>query len=355
MLASEVMAAAGPAPKLAEAAAAAGPRRPRRTAALQYSEDLPTGVAGVALGCAAFSNLLHALYAPARPVVIAAALLSAFICVFFIAARIVKPHRVCAEAMKPRTFFPYGAWEMALAFAWARLLPDYCAPGAYAAGALQLAILLTFLRACCKTRAAPAPYWNPVCMSCAATTIVGAPCLGARHWLPLFSFGLALVSCVIIAPPEAWAVLGDASESPGADVALLAAPCSIAAAAFAALKQAADGPVLWDFTADACVGGLLVGLATLYAAFAVFAVWRRRRTVRPFSLVWATMTFPAAITCVVWLQYAEKLYFLWAARVVAGLVLLGIAAIVGGCFRLALLALLDVRRWSSSELSLSRV
>lgn len=352
MLANEVMAAAGAAPKLPEAAAAEGPRRTRRTAALQYLEDLPTGVAGVALGCAAFSNLLDTLYAPARPVVIAAALLSACICLLFVAARVAAPHRVCAEAAKPRTFFPYGAWEMALAFSWARLLPDYCAPITYAAGALQLVILLTFLRACCKTRAAPAPYWNPVCMSCAATTIVGAPCLGARHWLPLFSFGLALVSCVIIALPEAWAVLRDINESPGADVALLAAPCSIAAAAFAALKQAADGPVLWDFTADAWVSGLLVGLATLYAAFAVFAVWRRRRTVRPFSLVWATMTFPAAITCVVWLQYAEAVYFLWAARGVAVLVLVGIAAIVGGCFRLALIQL---RRQSSSELPLSRV
>ena len=147
-----------------------------------------------------------------------------------------------------------------------------------------------------------------MCMSCAATTIVAAPCLGARHWLSMSSFGLALVICVIIAPPEAYAVLKDVKVSPHADVALLAAPCSISAAAFAAMKASRE-IVLWTPAWDACVGGVLAGLATLYAFFTVYAVGRRRATIRPFSLVWATMTFPSAITCIVWLQYAPNVYF----------------------------------------------
>ena len=231
------------------------------------------------------------------------------------------------------------------------LLP--CEFGAYAAGALQLIILIAFLRACWKDGASPEPYWNPVCMSCAATTIVAAPCLGARHWLPMGSFGLALVTCLIIAPPEAYAVLKDVKVSPHADVALLAAPCSISAAAFAAMKASRE-IVLWNSTWDACVGGVLAGLATLYAFFTVYAVGRRRATIRPFSLVWATMAFPSAITCVVWLQYASNVYLLWAARVVAVVDLVFIFAVVVGCGRLAVDELLK-RRASSSELSLSRV
>ena len=63
----------------------------------------------------------------------------------------------------------------------------------------------------------------------------------------------------------------------------------------------------------AWVGGVPAGLATLYALFTVYAAGRRRATIRPFSLVWATMTFPSAITCIVWLQYAPNVYFSWAA------------------------------------------
>ena len=171
-------------------------------------------------------------------------------------------------------------------------------------------------------------------MSCAATTIVAAPCLGARHWLPMGSFGLALVICLMIAPPEAYAVLKDVKVSPHADVALLAAPCSISAAAFAAMKASRE-IVLWTPAWDDCVGGVLAGLATLYALFTLYAVGRRRATIKPFSLVWATMTFPSAITCIVWLQYAPNVYFLWAARAVAAVDLVFIFAVVVGCGRLA--------------------
>ena len=99
-----------------------------------------------------------------------------------------------------------------------------------------------------------------------------------------------------------------------------------------------------------CVGGVLAGLATLYAFFTVYAVARRRATIRPFSLVWATMTFPSAITCIVWLQYAPNVYCLWAARAVAVLDLVFIFAVVAGCGRLALLEWWK-RRASSSEFS----
>ena len=47
------------------------------------------------------------------------------------------------------------------------------------------------------------------------------------------------------------------------------------------------------------------------------------------------MTFPSAITCVVWLQYAANGYWLWAARVVAVADLVFILAVVVGCGRLA--------------------
>ena len=126
-----------------------------------------------------------------------------------------------------------------------------------------------------------------------------------------------------------------------------------AAAAFAALKASLD-IVLWSPAGDACVGGVLAGLATLYAFFTVYAVRRRGATIRPFSLVWATMTFPSAITCVVWLQYASNVYLLWAARAVAVLDLVFIFAVVVGCGRLAFDELLK-RRAASSELPLSRV
>ena len=66
------------------------------------------------------------------------------------------------------------------------------------------------------------------------------------------------------------------------------------------------------------------------------------------------MTFPSAITCVVWLQYAPDGYSLWAARAVAVLDLAFIFAVVVGCGRLAFDELLK-RRAASSELSLSRV
>ncbi len=335
-------------------AAASGTREPHEslgTAALEALKDLPPGVNGVALGCAAFANLLHALYP--NPAVLVAASMSATLWLLFLASRLAAPHRILAEARKPRSFFPYGAWEMAFAFAWPRLLPAHCALGAYAAGGLQLIVMIVFLKACWREGAAPEPYWNPVCMSCAATTIVAAPCLGARHWLSMGSFGLALVICVIIAPPEAYAVLKDVNVSPHADVALLAAPCSISAAAFASLK-ASQKIVLWNSTWDAWVGGVLAGLATLYAFFTVYAVGRRRATIKPFSLVWATMTFPSAITCIVWLQYAPNVYLLWAARVVAAVDLVFILAVVAGCGRLAFEELLK-RRAASSELSLSRV
>ena len=101
---------------------------------------------------------------------------------------------------------------------------------------------------------------------------------------------------------------------------------------------------------------MLAGLATLYAFFTIYAVGRRRATIRPFSLVWATMTFPSAITCIVWLQYAPNVYWPlpYLARVVAVVDLVFIFAVVVGCGRLAF----DEwrKRWaSSSELSLSRV
>merc|ERR1711924_380965 len=86
----------------------------------------------------------------------------------------------------------------------------------------------------------------------------------------------------------------------------MGAPCSISAAAFAAMKASRE-IVLWTPAWDAWVGGVLVGLATLYAFFTIYAVRRRGATIRPFSLVWATMTFPSAITCIVWLQYAPYL------------------------------------------------
>ena len=166
------------------------------------------------------------------------------------------------------------------------------------------------------------------------------------------SFGLALLICVIIAPPEAYAVLRDVKVSPHADVALLAAPCSISAAAFAAMKASRE-IVLWTPAWDDCVGGVLAGLATLYALFTLYAVGRRRATIKPFSLVWATMTFPSAITCIVWLQYAPNVYFLWAARAVAAVDLVFIFAVVVGCGRLAFDELL--KRRAAPELSLSRV
>ena len=43
------------------------------TAALDALKDLPPGINGVSLGCAAFANLLHVLYPKARPAVLAAA------------------------------------------------------------------------------------------------------------------------------------------------------------------------------------------------------------------------------------------------------------------------------------------
>ena len=330
-------------------AAASGAREPREslgTAALEALKDLPPGINGVALGCAAFANLLHVLYPNAA--VLVAASMSAFLWLLFLASRLAAPQRILEEIKKPRSFFPYGAWEMAFTFAWARLLLP-CEFGAYAAGVLQLIIMMVFLKACWKDGAAPEPYWNPVCMSCAATTIVAAPCLGAHHWLSMGSFGLALVICIMIAPPEAYAVLRDVNVSPHADVALLAAPCSISAAAFAAMKASRD-IVLWSPAGDTYVGGVLAGLATLYALFTLYAVGRRRATIRPFSLVWATMTFPSAITCIVWLQYAPNVYLLWAARAVAVLDLAFIFAVVVGCGRLAFDEWRK-RRASSSEFS----
>mgnify|MGYP002062341872 CR=1 FL=1 len=342
-------------------AAASGTREPHEslgTAALEALKDLPPGINGVALGCAAFANLLHVLYP--NPAVVVAAALSATLWLLFLVSRLMKPHRILEEARKPRSFFPYGAWEMAFAFAYSKLLPGHCAFGAYAAGLLQLIIMILFVKACWTEGAAPEPYWNPVCMSCAATTIVAAPCLGARHWLSMSSFGLARVTCLVIAPPEAYAILKDVKVSPHADVALLAAPCSISAAAFAAMKASRE-IVLWNSTWDACVSGVLAGLATLYAFFTVYAVRRRGATIRPFSLVWATMTFPSAITCVVWLQYAPYLArrrrvwpLAYLARVVAVVDLVFIFAVVAGCGRLAVDELLK-RRAASSELSLSRV
>ena len=66
------------------------------------------------------------------------------------------------------------------------------------------------------------------------------------------------------------------------------------------------------------------------------------------------MTFPSAITCIVWLQYAPSVYLLWAARAVAAVDLVFIFGVVVGCGRLAVDELLK-RRAASSELSLSRV
>ena len=111
------------------------------TAALEALKDLPPGINGVALGCAAFANLLHVLYP--NPVVVVAASMSATLWLLFLASRLAAPHRILEEARKPRSFFPYGAWEMAFAFAWARLLL-HCAFGAYAAGLLQLIIMIVF-------------------------------------------------------------------------------------------------------------------------------------------------------------------------------------------------------------------
>ena len=181
------------------------------TAALEALKDLPPGINGVALGCAAFANLLHVLYP--NPAVLVAAL-SATLWLLFLASRLAAPHRILEEIKKPRSFFPYGAWEMAFAFAWARL-PLPCEFGAYAAGVLQLIIMILFLKACWRDGAAPEPYWNPaVHVAGAATTYRRAPCLGARHWLSMGSFGLALLICLMIAPPEAYGFERCKSESP---------------------------------------------------------------------------------------------------------------------------------------------
>ena len=161
------------------------------TAAGAGSADV--GAALTAAGAGSAADVVASFAA-----VVVAAALSATLWLLFLVSRLAAPHRILEEATKPRSFFPYGAWEMAFAFSWARLLPAHCEFGAYAAGLLQLIILMVFLRACWKDGAAPEPYWNPVCMSCAATTIVAAPCLGARHWLPMGSFGLALVTLSLI-------------------------------------------------------------------------------------------------------------------------------------------------------------
>ena len=118
------------------------------TAALEALKDLPPGINGVALGCAAFANLLHALApSPWDPAVLVAAAFSATLWLLFLVSRLAAPHRILEEARKPRSFFPYGAWEMAFVFAWARLLLP-CEFGAYAAGVLQLIIMMFFLKAC---------------------------------------------------------------------------------------------------------------------------------------------------------------------------------------------------------------
>ena len=124
-------------------------------------------------------------------------------------------------------------------------------------------------------------------MSSAATTIVGAAALGARHWLPRASFALAALMCVSCAPAELFFVLSDAAISPGADVALLAAPCSINAVAFSALRRAAGSDFVFDAPTDRRLGHALVGLASIFATVAVGAALRRRATIRPFSLAWA--------------------------------------------------------------------
>ena len=86
------------------------------TAALEALKDLPPGINGVALGCAAFANLLHVLCP--NPAVLVAASMSATLWLLFLASRLAAPNRILEEARKPRSFFPYGAWEMAFAFSW---------------------------------------------------------------------------------------------------------------------------------------------------------------------------------------------------------------------------------------------
>ena len=73
------------------------------TAALEALKDLPPGINGVALGCAAFANLLHVL-AP-NPAVVVAAALSATLWLLFLVSRMAAPHRIVEEATKPRSFF----------------------------------------------------------------------------------------------------------------------------------------------------------------------------------------------------------------------------------------------------------
>ena len=74
------------------------------TAALEALKDLPPGINGVALGCAAFANLLHVLY-PNAAVLVAAAL-SATLWLLFLASRLAAPHRILEEATKTAQLLP---------------------------------------------------------------------------------------------------------------------------------------------------------------------------------------------------------------------------------------------------------
>ena len=122
--------------------------------------------------------------------------------------------------------------------------------------------------------------------------------------------------CVIIAPPEAYAVLKDAKVSPHADVALLAAPCSISAAAVQAAMKASREIVLWT---PAClsIGGVLAVLVTLYAIFTACDDGRRRRDRSSPHARLGHDDPAAAITCVRLAPRCPNVHLLWAARAVA--------------------------------------
>ena len=310
-------------------------RRARYQTATEVLLALPLPCAGLSLGlCGAGSVLLEfarstdlaasggegwppssrRLTAALEGVALAHTIAGAAVWVPFTASRLCLSAgraQLRAELRVPLQCFAFGAWQMALMFAAARLIGPAASNAAatalvHAGAALQLLILANFLHRCRREGERPAPFWNPPTVNCAATAIVAAE-LGAAPWLPLTSMGLALLLQLLLTPPQVWRVLRDhRGVSASAAVGMMQAPCSLTSMTWGALRRKGYTALLLDRHADNAVQHTLFGLGTLVLWLNFYAVWRRRRQIRErgFGLDWVAWTFPSCSSAVAAMQYS---------------------------------------------------
>lgn len=264
---------------------------------ISFWKMIPCGINGLALGLSgAASVFLSMPWGSLEICSMVCTCISGALWLAFTIDRICNPSVLLKDFQAPATISTYGAYQMTFLFVTLRLLPSSAvAVCVWIGAAAQLALMVTFLKACRDAGLPPEPVYNPPTVNCAVTAIV-ASSLDQRE-LACASFILAVVLASILVPPQTYRVLRDDAVSATAAVAMLQAPWSLNA-------------LTWNImsTSTSYLTHLLFALSTVFFYVTLYSVWRRRRpifTERGFGLDWAAFTFPSCSTAVAALQYSD--------------------------------------------------